>query len=199
VTIFGQVCQTVAYAHSQGVIHRDLKPHNVMVGAFGEVQVMDWGLAKVLASDNVADADTVPGEEAASLTQVGQALGTPGYMPPEQARGEQETLDERADVFGLGAILCAVLTGRPPFEGRSVAAVLERAGRGDLAEAWQRLEDCGAYAELVRLARSCLAPAAGDRPRDAEAVAAAGAGPPGRAPGPGQGAPDHPAPPPARP
>src|SRR5262249_49638115 len=92
VTIFGQVCQTVAYAHSQGVIHPDLKPHNIMVGAFGEVQVMDWGLAKVLASDNVADADTVPGEDDVSHTQAGQALGTPAYMPPEQARGEQETL-----------------------------------------------------------------------------------------------------------
>src|SRR5271166_4016902 len=116
VTIFGQVCQTVAYAHSQGAIHRDLKPLNVMVGAFGEVQVMDWGLAKVLANRSLDSAEP-PQEETSVIatartgtlelaTQDGLAMGTLAYMAPEQARGEMGALDERCDVFGLGAVLC---------------------------------------------------------------------------------------------
>src|SRR5262249_7460819 len=138
-TIALQVAQTLAYAHAKGVIHRDLKPANVMVGAFGEVQVMDWGLAKVLAEGGIAD------EEWASLdrerqedvttirtarstgsagsfgtaTEAGSLLGTPAYMPPEQANGDIANLDRRADVFGLGAILCEILTGKPPYMGRS--------------------------------------------------------------------------------
>src|SRR5262249_10361492 len=121
-TIFGQVCQTVAYAHARGVIHRDLKPANVMVGAFGEVQVMDWGLAKVLP--HAGQAEETSTQEVTSIRTgsagagpVGQrvgtlyGMGTFGYMPPEQALGEAEQIDERADVFALGAILCVVLTG----------------------------------------------------------------------------------------
>ena len=133
---FEQVCQTLAYAHSKGVIHRDLKPSNVMVGAFGEVQVMDWGLAKVLtpsggrsrpsqtgdrrrrcrSSRRRAASEADAGEDG-SETRAGSVLGTPAYMAPEQARGEVEDVDRRADVFGLGAILCEMLTGKPPFPG----------------------------------------------------------------------------------
>src|SRR5262249_38730346 len=131
VQIFEQVCQAVGYAHARGVIHRDLKPANVMVGSFGEVLVMDWGLAKVLrrggvedelaghrrqeAASEVRTARSGGTAEAGSGTQAGSVLGTPGYMAPEQARSELELVDERADVFGLGAILCEVLTGQPPF------------------------------------------------------------------------------------
>ncbi len=180
--IFEAVCQAVAYAHSKGVIHRDLKPHNVMVGAFGEVQVMDWGLAKVLPAKGAAG----PAEETAALSAVrtvrsdsgdqsrdGQALGTPAYMAPEQARGEVDRLDERCDVFGLGAILCEVLTAKPPFAGGSGREAHARAMRGDLGDAFARLDGCGADAELLALAKSCLAPEAGSRPRDAGAVAEA--------------------------
>src|SRR5581483_9914893 len=116
-----------------GVIHRDLKPANIMVGAFGEVQVMDWGLAKVLGSnstDAVVDGSVGTGgrtihtartESGGSESRAGSVMGTPAYMPPEQARGEIDQLDARADVFGLGAILCEVLTGQPVFTGASVA------------------------------------------------------------------------------
>src|SRR5204863_9053055 len=105
VAVFGQVCQALAYAHSQGVLHRDLKPQNVMVGAFGEVQVMDWGLAKILrddSSDSVALIELDSGDDPFE-THYGDIVGTVAYMAPEQARGEP--VDERADVYALGGIL----------------------------------------------------------------------------------------------
>jgi serine/threonine-protein kinase len=178
--IFEQVCQTIAYAHSKGVIHRDLKPANVMVGAFGEVQVMDWGLAKVL---DRASRRHQPTEAEGSAIQTvrsghpelesraGAVVGTPAYMAPEQARGEVGRLDERCDVFGLGAILCEILTGQPPYVGHKVVEVLNQAERGDLAGALARLDGCGADAELLALARACLAAAPEDRPWNAGAVA----------------------------
>ena len=169
------------------MIHRDLKPSNVMVGSFGEVQVMDWGLAKVLARGGVADeapagAESDPPGETVIMTvrsgpagsgsesQAGSVLGTPAYMAPEQARGDVERLDERADVFGLGAILCEVLTGRPPFCGLDAGGGPRRAARGDLADAIGRLDACGADAELVALAKDCLAAEPERRPRDAGEV-----------------------------
>jgi serine/threonine-protein kinase len=183
VGIFLQVCQTLAYAHSMGVLHRDLKPSNVMVGAFGEVQVMDWGLAKVLGSgrgtpapDVAAQTDTVRtvrSETADGRSRDGQTLGTPAYMAPEQARGEVDRVDERADVFGLGAILCEILTGAPPFAARSLHELIDQARAAALGEAFSRLQRCGADEELVRLARECLSPLVADRPRDAGVVAAA--------------------------
>jgi tetratricopeptide (TPR) repeat protein len=168
--IFKQVCQTLAYAHSKGVIHRDLKPSNVMVGAFDEVQVMDWGLAKML--DHQRPAPRKDSDKTSAITPVrtaapgqgsqrGLVLGTPAYMAPEQARGEVDEVDERADVFGLGAILCEVLTGQPPYAGSAVP-VLYRAMLGDLGQALERLNGCGADPELVSLARSCL----GSRPEE---------------------------------
>jgi eukaryotic-like serine/threonine-protein kinase len=172
---FTQVCQAVGFAHSRGIIHRDLKPSNVMVGAFGEVQVMDWGLARDLTSLKVADepsssvAPPVPRDSTDDQTQAGQVLGTPSYMAPEQARGE--AADARADVFALGGILCAILTGQPPFVGKSAPEVIQRAGAADLAEALARLDGCGADAELVALCRRCLSPSPLDRPADGQAVA----------------------------
>jgi eukaryotic-like serine/threonine-protein kinase len=177
VQVFGRVCQAVAFAHGRGVIHRDLKPDNVMVGAHGEVQVMDWGLAKVLgdaparegADSTVIDA----GRDGAALTRADAVLGTVAYMPPEQARGMVAEVDRRSDVFGLGAILCKILTGAPPYTGSNPEAVYYRAAQAIQEEALSRLRACGADPELIRLAERCLAARKEDRPADGGEVAAA--------------------------
>jgi serine/threonine protein kinase/Tfp pilus assembly protein PilF len=206
--IFEQIAQTLAYAHAQGVIHRDLKPSNIMVGAFGEVQVMDWGLARRLCGDVMddgaataaaADGCTLPPTaetevraeihnspqetlpttpqggsrtDSGRLTQAGQIMGTPAFMSPEQARGAIDALDERADLFGLGAILCVMLTGVPPYEGECGHSVFRRAAQADLAGAYQRLNSCGADTELIELCRDCLKEDASERPADVSVVAA---------------------------
>jgi serine/threonine-protein kinase len=185
-SIFQQVCQAVAYAHSRGVIHRDLKPANVMVGAFAEVQVMDWGLAKVLAERGFTNEAKGPGQEdakqastirtvrteAMGLSSVeGTVTGTFAYMSPEQARGQVEEIDRRSDVFGLGAVLCEVLTGQGPFAGLQAWKLQLTAAAPDLDAAFARLDCCGADAELIALAKDCLAPEREHRPRDAAAVA----------------------------
>ena len=169
-----QVCQAVGFAHSRGVIHRDLKPANIMVGAFGEVQVMDWGLAKDLSGPEVAGescptTDRDSGEAPEYQTLAGTVIGTPAYMAPEQARGE--VVDARADVFALGGILCAILTGQPPFRGMSALEILHRARSADLAEANAGLAGCGADAELVALCRRCLGPSPVGRPLNGQTMA----------------------------
>jgi serine/threonine-protein kinase len=162
--VFEQVCQAVGYAHSRGVIHRDLKPANVMVGEHGEVQVMDWGLARLLPVPGACAAD------AGGLSAVGMVLGTAAYMAPEQARGEVDLHDARADVFGLGSMLCELLTGQPAFPGPGWQA-LARAALADLSDAFARLDGPGVDAELAALARACLCPERDGRPADAAVVA----------------------------
>jgi tRNA A-37 threonylcarbamoyl transferase component Bud32 len=177
VEVFEQVCAAVTFAHTQDVIHRDLKPSNVMLGELGEVLVMDWGIAKALAArpqpaalppapvlpfPSVSGAGTVAG---GPETLLGQAKGTPAFMAPEQARGEAGRVGKASDVFGLGGILCVILTGQPPY------TQLPQALAGDLSEAFARLDGCGADAELIALAKACLAPAPEARPADAAEVA----------------------------
>jgi serine/threonine-protein kinase len=177
--IFEQVCQTVAFAHSRGVIHRDLKPANVMVGAFGEVQVMDWGLAKVLHALNpirddavsdlatAAPVRTVRSDTPQAASTAGAVLGTLAYMPPEQARGTMAAVDERGDVYGLGAILVEILTGSPP----SVNGLIEAMEAKGAQNAYLRLKQCEGEPALVSLATRCLAVDREDRPRNAGVVA----------------------------
>jgi serine/threonine-protein kinase len=162
--VFEHVCQTVAYAHSRGVIHRGLKPTDVMIGSFGEVQVIDWGLAKFVPP---APADPNDPDEPGAI------VGTPAYMPPEQARGDTDRVDERSDVFGLGGILCEILTGHPPFTGRSIPRIVAQAAAGNLSGAFVRLDACGADRRLIALCKRCLAPDPANRFADGGAVAAA--------------------------
>ena len=137
---FVDVCNTVAYAHSRGVVHRDLKPGNVMIGPFGETLVMDWGVAKMIgraegepAGSGPAESgegDVGPPEANGSATLPGQAVGTPAFMSPEQASGRLDAVGPVSDVYSLGATLYVILAGRSPFRG-SVHEVLAmvRAGR----------------------------------------------------------------------
>lgn len=129
--VFVRICESVAFAHSHGVIHRDLKPHNIMVGAFGEVLVMDWGVAKLMTPAETVDtaAPTLPANPDAGQghqTQPGSVLGTPGYMAPEQERGETSLVDYRADVYALGAILRDLgdTVSKPP---KRLAAIIRKA------------------------------------------------------------------------
>lgn len=189
--IFEQVCQAMAYAHTKGVIHRDLKPANVMVGAFGEVQVMDWGLSKVLKSGGVADeqksidkhrdVSVIKTRRSAgsdfpsgtgSDTLAGSVMGTPAYMPPEQAHGEVERLDQRSDVFGLGAILAEILSGKPPYVAGTGMEILQFARRGKLDKCFARLDASGAESELVSICKKSLSVEPEDRFRDAEQISA---------------------------
>jgi PAS domain S-box-containing protein len=134
---FISICNTMAFAHSRGIVHRDLKGENVIVGKFGEVIVLDWGLAKRIGVDEeVGERETNPswrptesGRGGIIATMQGERLGTPAYMAPEQALGLIDEIDERTDVYGLSAILYDILTGRPPFYGDDVVAVMDAVAR----------------------------------------------------------------------
>jgi len=182
-TAFRAVCRAVAYAHDHGVIHRDLKPSTIMLGSFGEVMIVDWGAAKVLprARDGSLDraerlaADitvisTFGGGDTSADHDMGVAAGTPGYMPPEQAMGRVDDIDEQSDIFSLGAILCEILTGQPAYVGNSQQRIA-LARRARLEEAHERVARCGANKQLIKICRQCIEPLPKDRPRSIEAVA----------------------------
>ncbi len=184
--VFLKTCQAVAFAHSRGIVHRDLKPANVMVGSFGEVHLVDWGLAKVLSADELPSPSRSQDESASNLafkalrlgtppvsSLAGEVLGTLAYMAPEQARGEGDGVDARADVFSLGGILCEILTGLPPYSGMTRAQVRECAAKAELGPALQRLQLDTVDAQLASIARRCLAADSAARPRDAGELARA--------------------------
>jgi len=143
-TSFLKICEALSFAHARGVIHRDLKPANIMIGQFGEVQVMDWGLAKVVGqAEEEIDLELSPcavdaGSGDPDLTGQGSVLGTPAYMPPEQARGDIAQLDQRSDIYSLGAILYEILSLRPPYTGENALEVIAQVNLGKLIPPSQR-------------------------------------------------------------
>ena len=160
--VFSDVCQAIAFAHSRGVIHLDLKPQNVMVGPFGEVHVMDWGLARFAKEYPSAFANYA---WKPALAHASEVNGTLSYMSPEQARGDR--LDERTDVFGLGGILCEIILGHAPYQGDNVKKMFEAVRSGAIAPTLSSLETSDTDRWLVRLAKRCLSFHPDDRPVNA--------------------------------
>ncbi len=176
---FVDVCNAVAYAHSRGVVHRDLKPANIMLGDFGETLVLDWGLARVRGHEERKSAAAKPAAEfspsllkddSAHRTLDGAVLGTPAYMPPEQARGELESVDEKSDVYALGAILYEILCGQAPFDGPSAQTVLAKVLITE-PEPVQSIEP-NAPPDLVSLVRGAMERTPSARLESAEKLAA---------------------------
>jgi len=170
-SIFERVCETVGFAHAKGVLHRDLKPANVMIGAHGEVWVLDWGLAKAIKARDASGTLKTRAQEISSvredlgkdLTLDGLTVGTPEYMCPEQAAGDP--LDEGADIFGLGGVLYAMLTGQAPVRGKSVEDTVSNAAHGKFMPV--RRTEAGRHlpAALVAIVEKCLAKQRKDRYR----------------------------------
>ncbi|MCA9105790.1 MAG: protein kinase [Planctomycetales bacterium] len=128
---FVDVCQVMHYAHSRGILHRDLKPGNIMIGKYGETLVVDWGLAAVSGETTPEPRSVLPTPRSELHTLDGSLIGTPAYMSPEQASGDLDALDARSDVYGLGATLFTVLTGKPPLEG-DITTILQKVRDGEL-------------------------------------------------------------------
>ena len=157
--IFVKVCDAVAYAHHRGVIHRDIKPENIMVAGFGQVYLMDWGLARLTK--------TKPASGDSSQMEAPGPVGTPGYMAPEQARGNPDEMTERSDVFGLGAVLYEIVSGKSPFGDTSDAdGALARAAAGEVIPIDQATARIGVSKRLRSIVSKATAPDPDDRYAD---------------------------------
>ncbi len=166
INAFSLICQTIAYTHSRDIVHLDLKPGNFMIGVFGEVHVMDWGTARFLDVNGQYESVGMAQPQRDRSRMVG---GTLEYMSPEQARGG--LLDKRTDVFALGACLCHILTGDPPYIGKTRHDVLETASNAELRTVHNDLQRCHNDSRLIRLAINCLQKNPSNRPRDGAEVA----------------------------
>ena len=160
---FVDVCNAVAYAHSRGILHRDLKPGNIMLGQYGETLVVDWGLAKPLEQPE----QVTPSHEGllkpssgsgSAPTQMGRALGTPHFMSPEQAAGRLDLLGPASDVYSLGATLYCLLVGRPPFDDGDLGILLQQVQRGNFPRPRQVKADVPAPLEAISLKALVLEP-----------------------------------------
>jgi serine/threonine protein kinase len=157
--IFTKVCDAVAYAHHRGVIHRDLKPDNVMVAAFGQVYVMDWGLARLTKSR--------PASGRSSQMEAPGPVGTPAYMAPEQARGDPADMDERSDIFGLGALLYEIVSGKTPYgDAVNPDVILAHAVKGAVVPIDQAAAKIGISKRLRSIVARATAPNPDDRYQD---------------------------------
>ncbi len=160
--VFLKVCDGVAFAHSRGVVHRDLKPANIMVGDFGEVLVMDWGIARIVGGDDGADeigvqSNRQDADAPAMHTMIGSIMGSPPYMPPEQAAGEIDKIDHRSDIYSLGAILYVILTLKSPIEGRTAREMIDTVIAGDIQPPEKRASDRDIPRELSAVVMKCMA------------------------------------------
>jgi eukaryotic-like serine/threonine-protein kinase len=171
---FARVCQAVAYAHRRGIVHRDLKPDNIMVGELGEALVMDWGLGRRIgardAPDEGSDASD-DGTASPQLTRHGDVLGTPAYMPPEQALGQRELHGLPSDVYALGAVLYHLLAGRPPYAGGSASVVLRQVMAGPPVPVVEAAGGKPVPAELAAICARAMQREMAARYPDAEAIA----------------------------
>jgi tRNA A-37 threonylcarbamoyl transferase component Bud32/tetratricopeptide (TPR) repeat protein len=171
---FSTVCTTIAYAHARGVIHRDIKPSNIRIGPFDETIVLDWGLAKELGAKKTESSESSAASASDGYhpeqTYPGTVMGSPAYMSPEQAAGDTENLGPPTDIYGLGATLYVILTGQAPFQGTTLAEVLDKVKRGDFPWPRSTSADVPKALEAVCLKAMALHPA--DRYADARSFAA---------------------------
>ncbi len=175
--LFRKVCDALAYAHSREIIHRDLKPENIMVGNYGEVLVVDWGLARRMSEQDVTmnspEEDVDPLSESIgdlTRTRYGMIKGTPAFMPPEQAKGQVEEIDKRTDIFLLGSTLYAIATLSAPFLGEDVYEILENAENSIFEHPKERAPKRDLPPELCRIILKAMEPEPGDRYQHVEDI-----------------------------
>ncbi len=160
---FQRICNAIEFAHSKGIIHLDLKPENIQLGHYGEVLVLDWGLAKVLGEEDIDDAGDVSAKETRMIIQQdiektldGITKGTPGYMAPEQAEGKNSVKDKRTDIYALGAILYSLLTYQKPIEGNTPKEILSKTINGEIIELKKRSSNV-IYTTIEAVVRKAMA------------------------------------------